>query len=214
MADIPPSPYERQPPSGRRLAIGIGSALLAAVLILVLFVLPAEFGLDPTGVGRATGLAAISQPTRTLVVRDVVGGNEKLREVGLPDPGEPTPLPNPAVSQIKSEPPQTRTVTVDLALDEKTEIKAVLDEAQVILYSWKTEGGEVYTDFHGHDPSMGKGFVRYEEQQSGSAGQGSLVAPFAGEHGWYWLNVADGPVRITLTVTGYFKDIKDYGRLQ
>lgn len=214
MADVPPSPYERQPPGNRRLALGIGAAFLAAVLILVLFVLPAEFGIDPTGIGRATGLTAISGPTRTLVIRDVVGGNEKLREVGLPDPGEPTPLPNPAVAQIKPDVPQSRTVTIDLGVDEKTEIKTVLDEAQVILYSWKAEGGEVYTDFHGHDPALGKGFVRYEEQQSGSSGQGSLVAPFAGEHGWYWLNVAEGPVRITLSVTGYFKDIKDYGRLQ
>ena len=37
------------------------------------------------------------------------------------------------------------------------------------------------------------------------------VAPFAGEHGWYWLNIHDGPVTITLTVTGFYDDIVDYG---
>ncbi|MET0291287.1 MAG: hypothetical protein ABW136_02915 [Steroidobacteraceae bacterium] len=214
MSGIPDSPYERQPPTGRRLAIAIGSALVAAVLILVLFVLPAEYGIDPTGVGRATGLTAINGPVRTLQVKDVVGGNEKYREIVLPDPGDPTPLPNPAVSQIKPAAPETRTVTVNLGFDEKTEIKALLDEAQVIVYSWKVEGGEVYTDFHGHEPTAGKAFVRYEEQQSGSSGHGSLVAPFSGEHGWYWLNVSDGPVKITLTVTGYFNGIKDYGLLR
>ena len=48
--------------------------------------------------------------------------------------------------------------------------------------------------------------------KSGTAGDsGSLVAPFSGEHGWYWLNVSSTPVTITLALTGYFDDIKDYG---
>lgn len=40
---------------------------------------------------------------------------------------------------------------------------------------------------------------------------GSLVAPFGGEHGWYWLSLEEKTITITLTVTGYFNDIKDYG---
>jgi hypothetical protein len=28
---------------------------------------------------------------------------------------------------------------------------------------------------------------------------------------WYWLNYNDFPVVITLTITGYFDDIVDYG---
>ena len=36
-------------------------------------------------------------------------------------------------------------------------------------------------------------------------------APFSGEHGWYWLNYNEFPVTVTLTVTGYFDDIIDYG---
>ena len=64
----------------------------------------------------------------------------------------------------------------------------------------------------GHDPAAGDDFfVRYEEQQAGTKGNGSLVAPFEGEHGWYWLNINEVPVTITLTVTGFFDDIVDYG---
>ena len=54
-------------------------------------------------------------------------------------------------------------------------------------------------------------FVRYEEHQEGSGNQGSLVAPFAGEHGWYWLNYNEYPVVVTLTVEGWFDDMIDYG---
>lgn len=210
----PISPYEAAPPSPKRLAVSIGIAVAAAALVLLLIVLPAEYGIDPTGAGRAMGLTAMNAPQRTLKIADVVGGNEKYREVAIPDPGKPTPLPNPAVVQIKPAAAQTREIVVHIALDKATEIKAIMDEAQVLLYSWSVEGGEVYTDFHGHEPDAGDAFVRYEEQQSGHEGHGSLVAPFSGEHGWYWLNISNNPVTIKLKITGYFKDIKDYGVLQ
>lgn len=206
----PISPFEAQPPSSRRLLLGIGAAIVAAVIVLVVAVLPAEYGIDPTRIGGALGLTAIHGPTRTLQVKDVVGGNENYRSVAIPEPGQPTPLPNPAVSQIKTVDAQTRTIKVTLQEDQETEIKAILGQSQVILYSWQADG-EVYTDFHGHEPNAGNSFVRYEEQQSGQSGRGSLVAPFAGEHGWFWLNIAGKPVTITLTVSGYFDDIKDYG---
>jgi len=206
----PASPFEVRPPAARRLILTVAATLIAALVILVIAVLPAEYGMDPTGIGRALGLTAINGPTRKLEIRDVVGGNEKVREITVSDPGQPIPLPNPAVIQLKKADAQSRTMKVVLQPDQETEIKAILDAAEVILYSWKADG-EVYTDFHGHDPSMGQGFVRYEEQQSGHEGHGSLVAPFSGEHGWYWLSLSDKPVTITLQVTGYFTDIKDYG---
>ena len=209
----PVSPFEVTPPSSRRLLASIAAAVAVAAVLLLLVVLPAEFAIDPTGLGARMGLTAMHAPSRTLQIKDVTGGNENYREAKIPDPGEPTPLPNPAVVQLKSADAQTKTVTVQLGLDQQTEIKAVLDAAQVILYTWHADG-EVYTDFHGHEPGTGKEFVRYEEQQSGHEGRGSLVAPFSGEHGWFWLNISDQPVTITLTVTGYYRDIIEYGLIR
>jgi hypothetical protein len=206
----PISPFEAAPPTAHRLYLSIGGAILGAAILLILVVLPAEYGIDPTGLGGRMGLAAMHEPERTLQIQDVIGGNAKYREVKVPDPGQPTPLPNPAVVQLKTADASTKTLTVRLEPDQETEIKAVMDAAQVILYSWKADG-EVYTDFHGHEPDAGQAFVRYEEQQSGHEGKGSLVAPFAGEHGWFWLNISDRPVTITLTVTGYYRDTHDYG---
>jgi hypothetical protein len=206
----PISPFETSPPSARKLVIGILGAAFIAALVLFTIVLPAQFGIDPTGFGRATGLTALHAPQKTLQVKDVIGGNEKYLEIKVPDTGDPIPLPNPAVAQIKPAVAQTRTVKLTLGLDEETEIKALLDSAQVMLYSWQSDG-DVYVDFHGHEPYVAKSFVRYEEQQSTRSGHGSLVAPFTGEHGWYWLNVTDKPVTITLNLSGYFKDIVDYG---
>jgi hypothetical protein len=202
----------------RRSLRGLGVALLVAVVLLLTVVMPAEFGRDPTGVGRLLGLTAMRSPETapaTVQLTDVIGGNEQVISVDPGDGREPVPLPNPAVYQSETVAPRSETLTVSLGLDEKTEIKALLGKGKVITYSWSVEGGQVYVDFHGHDPSLGEKFwVRYQEADGIASSNGSLVAPFSGEHGWYWLNVSDGPVTITLTVTGYHSGLKDYGRLE
>ena len=203
-----------QAPSGQRIALSVGVALVIAALVLVVAVLPAEYGIDPTGIGKALGLTELNAPaSRTIEVRDVLGGNERVREVEVPAFNEPVPLPNPAVHQAEDRPIQTRTMTLTLKEGQQTEIKTVLRESKVIVYHWQTDGGLVYSDLHGHDPAAGQEFfVRYREDQEGATeATGSLVAPFDGEHGWYWLNIHDGPVTITLTVTGFYDDIVDYG---
>jgi hypothetical protein len=209
----PPSP-DWQAPSGKRIVLSVGLALVVAAIVLVVAVLPAEYGIDPTGIGRALGLDELKAPaSRTIEVRDVIGGNERVREVEIPAFNEPVPLPNPAVHQAEDRPIQTRTLTITLQRDQQTEVKAVLRASKVLVYHWQTDGGLVYCDLHGHDPAAGQDFfVRYREDQEGATeATGSLVAPFDGEHGWYWLNIHDGPVTITLTVTGFFDDIVDYG---
>jgi hypothetical protein len=205
------SPLEQRP-SGKRIALTVVVTAAVATVLLVTIVLPAEYNVDPTGIGKAVGLTALSEPSRTIVLTDVLGGNESVREVEIPEFGAPVPLPNPAVSQDRDQAAQTSTLTITIPPEQQTEIKTVLEQNQVIVYSWEVERGTVYCDFHGHDPAAGSEFfVRYREDQEGSRANGSLVAPFAGEHGWFWLNYNDFPVTITLTVTGYYDDIVDYG---
>lgn len=208
-----PAPAGFEPPSGRKLAIATGIAVVAALIVLVAVIWPAEYGKDPTGIGALLGIEGMSTAaTETIQIVDTVGGNENIREVEIPDFGEPVPLPNPNVSQAEDTAPATRTVTLELAPEAETEVKTVLREGKVIVYDWRVDRGELYSDFHGHNPDFGADFwVRYREDQQGAAsGSGSLVAPFAGEHGWYWVNINEHPVTVTLTVTGYFDDIVDY----
>lgn len=210
----PMSPFEQGPPSARRLLWTIAASLACAALILILVVLPAEYGIDTTGFGRLTGIAKLHASARSLQIKDVLGGNENYRETEVQNPPDPVPLPNPSVSQLQPTAPRAETLTVRLESGQATEVKAVIGVAQVLLYSWTVEGGEVYVDFHGHEPDAGDAFVRYDEQQSVREGNGSLVAPFTGEHGWYWINVADQPVEITLQVVGYHHELKNYGLIE
>jgi hypothetical protein len=193
---------------------GIGLAVVVAVVVLTLFVLPAEYGIDVTGAGKALGLTDLAVSTRTIEITDVTGGNEAITQVEIPDTGDPVPLPNPAVYQNETAPPQTRTMQVVIPAEGETEVKVKMQAGKVIVFSWQTDKGDVYVDYHGHDPAISPDFwVRYNEQQEGAGNSGSLTAPFAGEHGWFWLNYNEFPVTITLTVTGYFDEIIDYGIL-
>lgn len=208
----PVSPFETSPPTAKGILASVGIAIVGAAIVLIAIVLPAEYGIDPTGMGGALGLTALNAPAKTVTITEVVGGNEAYKEVAVPDFGEPVPLPNPAVFQEKSTSPKSESRMITLKPGEQTEIKTLLKTGQMIMFAWQTDGGQVYVDFHGHEPEAGNDFwVRYQEQQSGTKGSGSLAAPFEGEHGWYWLNIGDHPVVITLNLTGYYEKVVDYG---
>jgi len=206
-------------PSRSRTLKGLAVALVVAAILVVTLVLPAQYGIDPTGVGKALGLTAMNAapPTRAetaALIDDVLAGNDDLTTTSG-DGKEPTPLPNPAVHQAQTAEPKAETLVIKLGIDEKTEIKAQLEKGKMILYTWTVEGGKVYVDFHGHDPALSDKFwVRYEEADGVAGRSGSLVAPFKGEHGWYWLNVSEGPVTITLKVTGYQDKMVNHGLLK
>ena len=56
-------------PSSRRIAWASACALLCAALILLVAVLPAEYSIDPLGVGRALGLTALGERVAQLAGR-------------------------------------------------------------------------------------------------------------------------------------------------
>ncbi|MDG2090450.1 MAG: hypothetical protein P8J61_04980 [Gammaproteobacteria bacterium] len=209
------SNHETEAPSASNLLKATVATLIGAIILLVLVVLPAEYGVDPTGFGNLTGLSDLAEePYETVVFTDIIGGNEVVREVEIPLFGDPVPLPNPAVFQDQTEDARTISMTIELGAFEQTEIKTVLDEGKVIIYNWQVvDDKKVYFDFHGHEESFGPDFfVRYKERQEGlSKSSGSLTAPFYGEHGWLFFNINEEPISITLNVTGYYNEIIDYG---
>ena len=200
-----------EPPSRKQILVSSAVALVVALIVLVAVIWPAEYSKDPTGIGSLLGITGMSgEQTQTIAIGDPLSND--FREIEIPAFGDPVPLPNPAVYQGHDTAPRMTTMRVPLAADARTEVKAVLQENQVIVYEWSVDDGIVYYDFHGHTPEFGEDFwVRYQEDQQGSSGEsGSLVAPFSGEHGWYWVNLEDHPVTITLTITGYFDEMIDY----
>jgi len=206
-------------PSNTGLLKGTLFALVTAIVVAVLFVLPAEYGVDPTGVGEKLGLLDLgsSEPASSdssAGATSVVTGTFPVAPAEF-DFYEPEVLGDP-FSRTHASAFQSATLVIKLDVGEQVEYKAVMQQGDALLYHWKLEKGVIYTDFHA-DPGEGaegypdRYFIRYAESEVGESA-GSLVAPFAGNHGWYWLNIEDYPITIMLEVRGFYESIDELGR--
>ncbi len=61
MTDAQPGANPAPHPTSRQLLHSSAIAVAAAILILATVVLPAEYGIDPTGAGRALGLTRMGE---------------------------------------------------------------------------------------------------------------------------------------------------------
>ena len=174
----------------QRLAVAAGAALLAAGLILVMFVLPAEFGVDPLGTGARVGLLDLG----------VVGQQvEALSESAATNGAGQATIVVPQERPFKEE-----TVEFKVAPRQGMDYKYRLDKGEALLYSWKTTGPVNY-EFHAEPDGAPRGYAQtYEKVDRKSEASGTLTAPFPGIHGWYWENTTDQEITITLTTAGYY----------
>ena len=172
-----------------RIALATGSALLAAGLILVMAVLPAEYGVDPLGVGRRLGLTAMSDVQKNL------DAFQATRAAS----GSAGPTIAPQERSYHQE-----TVEFKIAPRDSVEYKYRLDKGEALLYSWKTTGRVSY-DFHAEPDGAPRGYAEsYEKKDSSETASGTLTAPFSGIHGWYWENPGNTEVTVTLSAAGFY----------
>lgn len=172
-----------------QIAAAVGVALLVAGVALVIAVLPAEFGVDPTGLGRRFGLLAIAD------VKTQVAAFEQGRD------GAATSASTIVASDRAL---QHETVNFTLAPREFVEYKYRLDKGQALLYSWQATAA-VNVEFHAEPDGAPRGYAETYEKQSGvDHASGTLTAPFAGIHGWFWENPTDSPITVTLTSAGFY----------
>jgi hypothetical protein len=188
-------------PSRRTILLATGGALLTAALVLAGGVLPAEFGRDPTGLGRLLGTAAIWSPPETEL---------KPAAAGADAPAS------------RSFPQAWRSDVIDIPLKasgdpergDELEYKVHLPKGGVYVYSWEVPGianpEEFYTEFHGHTVIPGQEMtVAYYRKATGTADHGVLTAPFDGVHGWYFQNQSIRPVTVRLRLAGFYTLIPD-----
>jgi hypothetical protein len=205
------SPYEQHPPGLASLVRALLIALSVAATLLVLVILPAEFSLDPTGIGARIGLLGISaaEPAAT----EQMDSLPVAAPVQNYDRDTPATLAEPEVHQAKQTIYRSETIEIRMAADEQLEFKVVMDQDQTILYSWELDRGDIYYDMHAEAESGPPGYwVRYEEGDGRAKAHGSLVAPFTGKHGWYFLNYNEFPVTIRLQLSGYYREVVELNR--
>jgi hypothetical protein len=189
MTDMSPRDLEETTEARQRLAVASGAALLVAGLVLVMFVLPAEFAVDPLGTGARSGLLALGTTGQQV---------EALNAAVTAGAGEA------AIVVPQARPFQEETVEFTAAPGEGLEYKYRLDNGESLLYSWKASG-PVHVEFHAEPDGAPRGYAQtYETLENTSTASGTLTAPFSGIHGWYWENRGTEPVTVTLSSAGYY----------
>ena len=217
----------------------IRSTLLAAGAagaILVLFWLPAEYGIDPTGMGRLTGLTEMGEIKQQLAAEAEA---DALAAAAVPAPVAPeliarldrieaqltlltaamqTPV---AAAATATEAPATYPVEAAVAeaapADWRDEVSYTLAPGEGIEVKLAMEAGQAaryawtanggVVNFDLHGDGSGQK-VSYEQGRAVPEMAGELTAAFTGNHGWFWRNRTEAPVTVTLRTGGDYLQLR------
>lgn len=177
----------KQSSSRRRALIGSGVAI-AAVAVVVMVVLPAEYGTDPTGFGEATGLLKIANPDNPELER----GMQRMAQQEVLHLTETPPERAPGV---------TDTWEYELAPFESVEFKYTLPEGEPMTFRWEGTA-PLHYDMHAHPFEGGEELTESYGIGEAQVMQGTYVPPFAGIHGWFWQNRSMDNVTLRLEASG------------
>jgi hypothetical protein len=151
-------------------------SLIFAAVTLFTVILPAEYNIDPTGLGHKLGLT---------VFHDV------KTEISIPNTPEKS-------TGAKA------TIEVIVPAGRGVEYKFVMEQYQKLEYEWITDGTPLYFDLHGEPKGDTTGYFESYAIATLKEMKGSFTAPFSGSHGWYWKNKTDAPVTVQLIVKGEY----------
>lgn len=155
-------------------------AILIAAIALVAFILPAEYNIDPTGVGQKLGLTALAEAAEA-----------------TPDTAQ-TETNSAASEQV---------IEVTVPAGKGIEYKLQMNQYDKLTYEWMTDGDTLYFDLHGEPEDDTTGYFESYAMATLESMKGSFTAPFTGSHGWYWKNTSDEPVAIQLIINGQYQII-------
>jgi len=163
------------------------SAVIISVLIYFTLILPAEYNIDPTGIGKKLGLTALSEPATStvdnqkIIVNNTEKNNFEFRE---------------------------DSVSITVPANKGVEYKFNINEFGNLTYEWKTiDSSSIYFDFHGEPAGDTTGYFESYTIATTNKMNGSATVPFAGSHGWYWKNSSDHDVIIALKTSGNYQII-------
>lgn len=206
-------PTRAELPSTGQLLRSTAIALVTAAVLLITVVLPSEYAIDPTGVGRALGLTEMGEIKEQLAEEAEL---DAQRSAIVTTPVESAPettagsveTTDTAVA-VEEEPPVsewTDEVSLQLRPGEAAEIKLVMQSGAVAEFEWLAEPGHLNSALHG-DGTAGE-TITYRNGRAEPGHSDSLTAAFNGSHGWFWRNRSDEVVTMTLRVRGDYTEIK------
>lgn len=209
-------PTRAELPTSRQLVRSTVIAAAVAGALLVAVVLPSEYGIDPTGIGRVTGLAemgaikvslaseaAAETPASAPGAAAASAASTAPVAAATPAPSAPAVVGKPVVAG------QSQQMTVTLKPGQGAEVKLDMRKGAKVAYRWETRGGTVNYDAHGDPVQAPAGFYHgYGKGREVNSDEGTLEAAFDGKHGWFWRNRSKAEVTVTLKADGEYTAIK------
>lgn len=212
-------PTRAELPSSKQLVRSTIIAAVSAVVLLFTVVLPADYGVDPTGIGRVLGLTQMGEikvrlakeaeedaaATEALNKADAAAAaNQQAKPVQTAKP-DAVQVPQAPGVPTAGQPSWRDEMTFTLTPGQGTEVKMKMKEGEKALFSWTVQGGVVNFDTHGD--ALGRS-ISYEKGRGVASDEGELVAAFTGNHGWFWRNRGEANVTVVLKTGGDYSDIK------
>ena len=200
-------------PSKVKIAIATVAALIVACVILIVAVLPAEYGIDPLGTGKRLGLTDLAKASEKTVAAPGPAGPDGLTATIAPllEPsptGDAPTVKGTFIAQQKRYKTDSREIV--LLPSEGMEIKYHMPKGGGLVYSW-TATGKVSYEFHGEPDKNPPGtrigyYESYDLDDKVGKDQfhGTFIAPSSGVQGWFWENKSKEPVTLKLVSSGYY----------
>ncbi len=230
------TPSRAELPSSKQLVRSTILAAVSAGVLLVAVVLPAEYGVDPTGIGSVFRLTEMGNIKKGLAVEAAAdaasttgaasgaaskaapaaaeaqtGGAavSSVKPVIAAEPSAPAAAPAPAAA-VPAHPAAAQVAW-------RNEMPFTLAPGQGTEIKLKmVQGAKAQyqwvveggsVNFDTHGDAFGRS-ISYEKGRGVSTDEGVLEAAFTGNHGWYWRNRGKSPVKVVLRARGDYTDIK------
>ena len=193
-------PTEKDLPSSAQLFKSTIIAIIMIVILFVMVILAAEYGTDPTGVGKLLGLKEMGDIKMSLLEESQ---NESLQE------SEPFSIDTDSVEAEKiSDTINVDVVEITIEPGKAIEIKLEMKIGDIVQYEWRTIKGGLNYNLHGDGYKGSKKSINYKKGRMVSSDSGELKAEFDGYHGWFWRNREKFSVTVILQTFGDYIRIK------
>ena len=223
-------------PSSAQLLRSTVIAVVAAAAILVTIVLPSEYGIDPTGVGRALGLAemgqiktqlaeeaaadrhmaaeADAQAARGVAETAPVAAQTAAVDAAAPEAAQRQPAPSAEPATAERAPSPEPATEPGIRSDEITITLAPGQGTEVKLVmqagaraDFEWSANGGLLNYDTHGDGGGRS-ISYEKGRGVPGDKGVLEAAFDGNHGWFWRNRTNRDVTMTLRTQGDYRELK------
>ena len=193
-------PTEKDLPTSAQLLKSTIITIMVAIILLVMVILPAEYGTDPTGVGKLSGLKEMGDIKMSLLEES----QNELSQENNTSSIDTDSLDKAMVNNTINNDVVEITIEPGKAIEIKLEIKS----GSLVQYEWETIKGGLNYNLHGDGYKGSQKFISYKKGRMVQSDSGELQAEFDGYHGWFWRNREEFSVTVILQTSGDYIQIK------